>query len=161
MSTTCHIFISLICSCESKFKWFPSYLLPTQFFFPRDSLFAQRVKSPPAVQETQEKWVRSLVWGTPLRSKQQTAPAPLPGASRGHGSLGGHGPEGRRGSSLRDRARAAPCHSALEKLLSHSHLYVFSTSCNPKRQTLCNMLFIFLLVTVPVICCSETNDSKA
>ena len=52
------------------------------------------VKKPPAVQEIQETWVRSLGWKEPWSRKRQPAPVSLPGKSLGRRSLAGYSPWG-------------------------------------------------------------------
>ena len=59
----------------------------------RASLVAQLVKNPPAMQETQ---VRFLGWEDPWRRKWQLTPVFLPGESRGQRSLVGYNPWGRK-----------------------------------------------------------------
>ena len=56
-----------------------------------DSLGAQMVKNPPAVQETQ---VQSLGWEDPWRREWLPTPVFLPGESHGQRSLVGYGPWG-------------------------------------------------------------------
>ena len=53
------------------------------------------VKNLPAVQETQERWVRSLGWEDPLEEGTATHPVFLPGESQGQRSLVGYSPRGR------------------------------------------------------------------
>ena len=50
------------------------------------------VKNLPAVQETQEPWVRSLGWEDPLEKEKQPTPVFLPGKSHGQRSLAGYSP---------------------------------------------------------------------
>ena len=50
------------------------------------------VKNLPAVQETQEPWVRSLGWEDPLGKEKQPTPVFLPGKSHGQRSLAGYSP---------------------------------------------------------------------
>ena len=53
---------------------------------------AQRVKNPPAVQETQETWVQFLDWEDPLKRKWQSTAVFLPGKFHGQRSLAGSSP---------------------------------------------------------------------
>ena len=57
----------------------------------RASLVAQRVKNPPAVQETQ---VQPLGWEIPWRREWLPTPVFLPGESHGQRSLGGYSRQG-------------------------------------------------------------------
>ena len=54
---------------------------------PPDSLVAQSVKNPPAMQET---WFRSLGQEDLLEKEWQPTPVFLPGESHGQGSLAGY-----------------------------------------------------------------------
>ena len=56
------------------------------------------VKSPPAMEETQETQVRSLGWEDPLEEAVATTPVFLPGESHGRRRLVGHSPWGHRES---------------------------------------------------------------
>ena len=49
----------------------------------------QQVKNLPAMQETQETWVRSLGWEDPLEEGMTTTLVLLPGESHGQRSLAG------------------------------------------------------------------------
>ena len=53
------------------------------------SPMAQWVKNPPAVQETQNTQVQSLVWDDPLEKEMATHPSILPGESQAQGNLVG------------------------------------------------------------------------
>ena len=59
---------------------------------------AQRVKSPLAMQGTQEMRVRSLGWEDPLEEEMAPTPVFLPGESHGQRSLVGYSPWGRKES---------------------------------------------------------------
>ena len=61
---------------------------------PLASLMAQWVKNPPAMQETQERWVQSLGGKEAWRRKWQPTPVFLPGKSHGQRSLAGYSPGG-------------------------------------------------------------------
>ena len=50
------------------------------------------VKNPPAIQEPQEAWVRSLGWKIPWRRAWQPTPVFLPGESHGQRSLVSYSP---------------------------------------------------------------------
>ena len=52
------------------------------------------VKNLPAMQETQETWVRSLDWEDPLEEGMATHSSILAGDSHGQRSLGGYSPWG-------------------------------------------------------------------
>ena len=70
------------------------------------------VKNPPAIQETQETWVRSLGLEDPLEEEMAATPVFLPGKeSHGQRSLVDHNPWGRKESST------------TEQLSAHAHLY--------------------------------------
>ena len=56
------------------------------------SPMAQPVKNLPAMQETQETWVRSLVWEDPLKEETQPTPVFLNGKSHGQKRLAGYCP---------------------------------------------------------------------
>ena len=58
------------------------------------------VKNPPAMQEMQEIWVRSLGWEDPLEEDMATHSSILPGESHGQRSLAGYSPWGRKESDL-------------------------------------------------------------
>ena len=59
---------------------------------------AQAVQNPPAIQKTQEPWVRSLGWEDPLEEEMATTPVFLPGKSHGQRSLAGYSPQGHKES---------------------------------------------------------------
>ena len=65
------------------------------------------VKNPPAVQETQETWVRPLGQEDPWRRKWQPTPVLLPGKSPGQKSLVGYSPRGLRESDMAVHARCS------------------------------------------------------
>ena len=56
------------------------------------------VKNLPAVQETQETWVRSLGWEDPLVEEMAAHSRILAGKSHGQSSLVGYSPKGRKES---------------------------------------------------------------
>ena len=57
------------------------------------------VKNPPAMQDSQKIWVRSLGWEDALeKRKWQPTPVFLPGKSQGQRSLAGYSPNGFRES---------------------------------------------------------------
>ena len=58
------------------------------------------VKNPPAMQETQETWVRSLSQKIPWRRKWQLTPVFLPEKSHGQRSLVGYNPKGHKESDV-------------------------------------------------------------
>ena len=58
------------------------------------------VKNPPAMQELQETWVRSLGWEDPLEKGMATTPVFLPGESHGQRSLVGYNPQGHKESNM-------------------------------------------------------------
>ena len=58
------------------------------------------VKHLPAMQETQETWVRALGWEDPQRRKWQPTPVFLPGKSYGQRSLAGYHPWGHEESDI-------------------------------------------------------------
>ena len=64
---------------------------PWHMGFPSGSI----VKNPPAMQELQETWVRSLVWKDPLEEERYPTPVYLPGKSHGQRSLAGYSLWGR------------------------------------------------------------------
>ena len=53
---------------------------------------AQRVKKPPAMEETQEAWVLPVGWEDPLEEGMATLPIFLPGKSHEQRSLAGYTP---------------------------------------------------------------------
>ena len=55
---------------------------------------ARWVKNPPAMQETQAMWARSLGWEDPLQEAWQSTPVFLPGESHGLRSPAGYSPKG-------------------------------------------------------------------
>ena len=64
------------------------------------SLVAQRIKRPPAMQET---WVQSLGWEDPLEKKMATHSSILSGESHGQRSLVGYSPRGCKESDTTER----------------------------------------------------------
>ena len=60
------------------------------------------VKNLPAMQKTQETWVRSLVEKIPWSRKWQPTPVFLPGKSHGQRSLEGYSPRGHEESDMTD-----------------------------------------------------------
>ena len=64
---------------------------------------AQWIKSPPAVQETPEMWVRSLGQENPLEKKMATRSMFLPEKSHGQRSLAGYSPKGHKESGTTER----------------------------------------------------------
>lgn len=98
----------------------------------------------------------------PLGVKRQAAPVSSPGASQDTVAWWTAAQRVREPDSLSDHTQGSPMLLCPWKvtvtLISICFLhFVQSKTC----KTLCNMLFIFLFITVPVICCSETNDSEA
>ena len=65
-------------------------------------------KNPPAVQELQETWVRSLGGEDPWRRQWQPTPVFLPGESHGQRSLVGYSPWGHKESDTTEVTKHAP-----------------------------------------------------
>ena len=65
---------------------------------------AQQVKNPPAIQETQEMWVRSLGQEDPLEEKMATHSIFLPEKSHGQRNLAGYSPKGYKKMDMSERA---------------------------------------------------------
>ena len=77
----------------------------TIFGFSSDST----VKNPPAVQEIQETWVRSLSQEDPLEEEMATTPVFLPGESPEWRSLVGYSPQGRKESDTTELLHLFHC----------------------------------------------------
>ena len=67
---------------------------------------AQAVQNPPAIQKTQEPWVRSLGWEDPLEEEMATTPVFLPGKSHGQ-RLAGYSPYGQKESDTTEATEHA------------------------------------------------------
>ena len=78
------------CSSNTVSSWQLGSAIPASSVFP----MAQRVKNPPAMQETQETQVQFLGQEDPWRRKWQPTPVFLPGESHGERSLAGYSPWG-------------------------------------------------------------------
>ena len=72
---------------------------------------AQWVKNPPAVQETQNTQVQSLVWDDPLEKEMATHPSILPGEFHGWRSLAGCSPRGHKESDTTERLSSHRAHA--------------------------------------------------
>ena len=76
-----------------------------------DSLVAQMIQNPPAMQET---WVQPLGWEDDLKREWQPIPVFLSGDSHGQRSLAGFSPQGRKKSDT------------AEQLGTHMHTLIHS-----------------------------------
>ena len=82
--------------------------------------------------------------------------------SHGHGSLVDRSPEGQRARQPERPHTGQPRATlSLKVTVTLTSICFLHFMQSKTYKTFCNMLFIFLFITVPVICCSETNDSKA
>ena len=163
----CHIFISLICSYESKFKWFllksflPIFCLLSSFF-PEIPCLLSRWRTHMQCRRCRSEF-DPWFGNTPLRSKTADCSNILAWSISRIRSPGR--PQSRGSES--QTAWATTHRAALVLLFPWKVTVIFISICflhfmqSKTYQTLCNILFIFLFITVPVIYCAETNDSKA